>query len=70
MVLQGAVDAIEIPDRARAIEEGIHNVGPDDILLVAGKGHETGQKINDKIIPFSDADTIIHVVNKLDRDAG
>jgi UDP-N-acetylmuramoyl-L-alanyl-D-glutamate--2,6-diaminopimelate ligase len=70
MVLQGAVDAIEIPDRAKAIEEGIHNVGPDDILLVAGKGHETGQKIGGKIIPFSDADTIIEVVGKLDRDAG
>jgi len=55
-VMQGCPDAMEIGDRASAIAEGISRLGPKDCLVIAGKGHEQGQIIGDKLIPFSDVD--------------
>lgn len=46
--------AIEIPDRAAAILTAIDNVRDGDVLLIAGKGHETGQEIGDDRLPFND----------------
>ncbi len=54
-VMEGAVGAREIGDRRAAIAEAISLAGPGDIVLVAGKGHETGQVIGDRILPFDDA---------------
>ena len=54
-VMQRAVGAREIGDRRAAIAEAIRLAGPGDIVLVAGKGHETGQVIGDRILPFDDA---------------
>jgi len=42
-------------NRARAIEHAVERVGPADAILVAGKGHETYQIIEDKFVPHSDA---------------
>ncbi len=53
-VLKGCPDAMEIGDRAQAIRAGIERLGPQDCLIIAGKGHEQGQIIGDRIIPFSD----------------
>ncbi|MGB0906330.1 MAG: UDP-N-acetylmuramoyl-L-alanyl-D-glutamate--2,6-diaminopimelate ligase [Maricaulaceae bacterium] len=53
-VLAGCPDALEIGDRALAIREGIKNLKADDCLVIAGKGHEQGQIVGDKVIPFSD----------------
>ncbi len=50
--------AEEIGDRARAIASAIARLQEGDILLVAGKGHETGQVIGDEVIPFSDHEEI------------
>lgn len=55
-VLKGCPQATEIGDRAAAIAEGIHRLGPDDCLVIAGKGHEQGQIIGDKTISFSDVE--------------
>ena len=44
-----------IPDRAAAIAEGIARLGAHDVLVIAGKGHETGQIIGDTVLPFDDA---------------
>ncbi len=55
-VMKGARDAIEIGDRAKAIEEGVAMLKNGDVLLVMGKGHETGQTIGGKVLPFDDAD--------------
>jgi len=44
----------EIGDRAQAIEAAVAGLGPGDVLLIAGKGHETGQIIGNQILPFSD----------------
>ena len=53
-VLKGCPDADEISDRAEAIAKAISMLGPKDCLVIAGKGHESGQIIGDQIIPFSD----------------
>ena len=47
------------PDRAAAIQKAIENCQPGDIVLVAGKGHETWQEIRGQKIPFSDESTIL-----------
>ncbi len=51
----GARNMREIGDRATAIAEAVALLGPGDGLLVAGKGHETGQIIGTETLPFSDS---------------
>lgn len=53
-IISGAQNAEEIGDRGRAIAEVIARLEKNDILLIAGKGHEDYQIIGDKIIDFSD----------------
>lgn len=53
-VLSGCPDALEIGDRAEAIAAGVAMLGPGDALVIAGKGHETGQEIDGRVIPFDD----------------
>ncbi|HEY1862900.1 MAG TPA: UDP-N-acetylmuramoyl-L-alanyl-D-glutamate--2,6-diaminopimelate ligase [Roseiarcus sp.] len=55
-ILGAAPSAIEIGDRAEAIRAGVAMLRDGDSLLIAGKGHETGQIVGDKTLPFSDAD--------------
>ena len=57
-ILAAAPGAIEIGDRATAIAEAIAGLERGDVLLVAGKGHETGQTVGTKVIPFSDHDAV------------
>ena len=54
-VMAGAPGATEVPGRREAIAEAIRIAREGDIVLVAGKGHETGQIIGDKVLPFDDA---------------
>ena len=54
-IMAGAAGATEVPGRREAIAEAIRMARPGDIVLVAGKGHETGQIIGDKVLPFDDA---------------
>ena len=44
------------PDRSRAIEHAVSSARPGDVVLIAGKGHETGQTIGTETHPFSDID--------------
>jgi UDP-N-acetylmuramoyl-L-alanyl-D-glutamate--2,6-diaminopimelate ligase len=53
-ILAGAPDAREVPGRREAIAEAVAQAGADDIILLAGKGHEQGQIIGDKVLPFDD----------------
>jgi UDP-N-acetylmuramoyl-L-alanyl-D-glutamate--2,6-diaminopimelate ligase len=57
-ILAAAPGAIEIGDRANAIRAAIAELKAGDVLLIAGKGHETGQIVGDRTIPFSDHETV------------
>lgn len=64
-ILAGAgPQALEIGDRAEAIAQGIAALGPNDALLVAGKGHETGQIIGDRVLPFDDAEVVRTLITR------
>jgi UDP-N-acetylmuramoyl-L-alanyl-D-glutamate--2,6-diaminopimelate ligase len=54
-IMAGASGATEVPGRREAIAEAIRIAREGDIVLVAGKGHETGQIDGDKVLPFDDA---------------
>ena len=53
-ILAAAKGAKEIGDRTEAIRSAVASLQPGDVLLIAGKGHETGQIVGDKVLPFSD----------------
>ncbi len=53
-ILAGAPGAREIGDRRAAIAAAIAEAGAGDIVLLAGKGHEQGQIVGDKVLPFDD----------------
>jgi UDP-N-acetylmuramoyl-L-alanyl-D-glutamate--2,6-diaminopimelate ligase len=61
-VLEGAPGAIEIGDRAAAIRAAIDMLETGDALVVAGKGHEEGQIVGDRVIPFSDRTAILEAL--------
>lgn len=53
-IMEAAPGAQEIGDRRRAIETAVAELRQGDCLVVAGKGHETGQTVGDTVHPFSD----------------
>jgi len=53
-IMAGAPGAREIGGRRAAIAAAIAEAGPEDIVLLAGKGHEQGQIIGDRVLPFDD----------------
>ena len=57
-ILKECPGATEIPDRAEAILTAVNLIREGDILLIAGKGHETGQIIGDDILPFNDRECV------------
>jgi UDP-N-acetylmuramoyl-L-alanyl-D-glutamate--2,6-diaminopimelate ligase len=57
-ILSAARGATDIGDRAAAIRAAIEGLEPGDALLIAGKGHETGQIVGDRVLPFSDHDAV------------
>lgn len=65
-VMAGCPDATEVGDRAEAILRGVDALGPGDALLVAGKGHETGQEIAGTVYPFDDVEQASVAVAALD----
>jgi UDP-N-acetylmuramoyl-L-alanyl-D-glutamate--2,6-diaminopimelate ligase len=57
-ILSAARGANDIGDRAEAIRTAIAGLQPGDALLIAGKGHETGQIVGERILPFSDHEAV------------
>lgn len=57
-ILQACPNAMDCGDRREAIKAALETAALGDVILVAGKGHETGQIIGEKIIPFSDHETL------------
>jgi UDP-N-acetylmuramoyl-L-alanyl-D-glutamate--2,6-diaminopimelate ligase len=57
-ILAAIPGATEIGDRNEAIRASIAALKTGDVLLIAGKGHETGQIVGDRVLPFSDHDAV------------
>lgn len=64
-VLAACPDAADIGDRREAIYRGLRGLKPGDALLVAGKGHEQGQTVGDKVLPFDDATAVREAIQRL-----
>ncbi|MEO0327550.1 MAG: UDP-N-acetylmuramoyl-L-alanyl-D-glutamate--2,6-diaminopimelate ligase [Pseudomonadota bacterium] len=62
-ILVAAKNATEIPDRAKAIEQACAMLKAGDCLVVAGKGHEEGQIVGTKVLPFSDHAVLSDALN-------
>ena len=57
-IMAAAPGAIEIAGRPQAVREAIAGLRQGDVLLIAGKGHETGQIVKGAVIPYSDHDAV------------
>ena len=57
-ILAAAPGATEIGDRGEAIRRAVAALQPGDVLLIAGKGHESGQIVGDRVLPFSDHEAV------------
>lgn len=58
-ILAAATGAREIGDRAQAIQKAVAELQVGDVLVIAGKGHETGQQIKGEVYPFSDREQAV-----------
>ena len=67
-ILKGCPNAIEIGDRRQAIMSAVGMAGPGDVVLIAGKGHETGQIVGDQLLPFSDHDVAREAIEITGRE--
>ncbi len=61
-ILAAAPGACEIGDRGVAIEAAITGLRAGDVLVIAGKGHETGQIVNGRTLPFDDAGVVREII--------
>ena len=64
-IMAAARGAVEIGDRSEAIRTAIAELRSGDVLLIAGKGHETGQIIGDRVVPFSDHEAVAAALKEL-----
>jgi len=63
-ILAACPGALEIGDRQSAIATGLEMLESGDVLVVAGKGHESGQTVGDKTVPFDDVAVIRGMVGR------
>jgi len=63
-ILKACPDATEIADREAAIRTGIERLEEGDVLLIAGKGHETGQILADRVIPFDETEIVTRILSE------
>jgi UDP-N-acetylmuramoyl-L-alanyl-D-glutamate--2,6-diaminopimelate ligase len=57
-IMKEARGAVEIGDRTEAVRTAIRNLKQGDVLLIAGKGHERGQILRDRTIPYTDHEAV------------
>lgn len=70
MVMLGCPQAQDVGDRAEAILRGVDALQPGDALLIAGKGHESGQIVGDDVFPFDDVEQASVAIGALDGGFG
>jgi UDP-N-acetylmuramoyl-L-alanyl-D-glutamate--2,6-diaminopimelate ligase len=58
-------DTLVIPDRREAITRALEMGGPGDVVVIAGKGHETTQTLRDRTVPFDDRQVAREVLTRL-----
>jgi len=63
----GGSGVVVEPDRRRAIEHAIRAASPGDVVLILGKGHETGQEIGERILPFDDKVVVGEILDRMAR---
>lgn len=64
-IIKGCPNATEIGDRREAIAHALNHLDKNDTLLIAGKGHETGQIIGNEVIPYSDQEVVLNLIGNL-----
>ena len=64
-ILPACPEAIEIGDRREAIEFALARLEDGDVLVIAGKGHESGQIVGDRVLPFDDRDAARTAIERL-----
>ena len=65
---RAGVQVVDGGDRRSAITTALGLAGPDDAVVVLGKGHETGQEIAGVVTPFADADVVREAWSRLRTD--
>ncbi len=68
-ILAAAPGAAEIGDRRAAIRAAIAASAAGDVVMIAGKGHETGQTVGDRVLPFDDVAVAREVADEIAREA-
>ena len=68
-IISACPNAIEISSRAKAIAAALSSIGPGDVLLIAGKGHETVQLVGNESLPFDDAAIASHLMMQMQKEA-
>ena len=63
-ILAGVPGATEIGDRQAAISAAVAGLGAGDVLLIAGKGHESGQIVGKTVIPFTDHEAVVKALRE------
>jgi UDP-N-acetylmuramoyl-L-alanyl-D-glutamate--2,6-diaminopimelate ligase len=61
----GAVEYTVIPDRRQAIKQAIQLAKPGDMVMIAGKGHETYQLVGDQVLDFDDRQVARELLSEL-----
>ena len=67
--MEASAVVVEEPDRRRAIQRGLAAAGPDDFVLILGKGHEGGQEIAGRIEPFDDRVVALEELYSLSQES-
>lgn len=67
-ILEGCPTGQEFIDRGDAIRFGVRALKEDDVLIITGKGNETGQIVGDKVLPFSDKAVVRETVSAMMKE--
>jgi len=68
-IISACPNAIEIASRDKAIAAALSSIGSGDVLLIAGKGHETVQLVGNESLPFDDAAIASHLMMQMQKEA-